>query len=155
MAQLKSTSIEGNLIVNGTLTANSIKLTNGQALEDIGKTYWSGGGKNVYCPAGVWTVPNFSITIPKGEYIITITAQPQCYGVSDDWIVLGVDGNTYLENLCNFSLSNNNNNVYYPHCTHTFFCGIESQATLKPRIYTFLNRQVNNVEIAAMRISSN
>ena len=71
MAQLKSTSINGNLTVSGSITAK-----NGNKLENIGTVYYSGAGKSITCTGGHWTDTPYTITLPRGSYIINLTASP-------------------------------------------------------------------------------
>lgn len=152
MAQLKSTSIEGNLIVNGTLTANSIKLSNGQTLDNIGKKYWSGEGKSLYCAAGVWTDAPFGITIPKGSYMIVVTGTPQCYDSLVDCIWLGVSNTSRIENRCVHFIPTHSTD-YRPTFTHSFFYHYTTTTTINPAVFTHAARTVYNLEVAAIKIS--
>ena len=147
MAQLKSTIINGNLTVSGSITAK-----NGNKLENIGTVYYSSAGNNITCTGGHWTNTPYTITLSKGSYMITLTASPQCKGILDDWICLGASNTNCYEQQCTFSLSNNNSS-YYPRCTHSFFYHYSTTTTVAIALFTFLDREFHDVEIAAVKLS--
>lgn len=145
--------IQNNLM--STSTSDSLSAYQGKILNDtikpIGTSYWSGGGRSFYHNGNGWKDTSIGINIPDGTYMFSITMSPcTTNNLYWDYASIGVKNIGSYESQCSFNLMANNNN-FYPRCSHLFFSFVNA-GTYYVSIWSQAARQINEIEIAALRI---